>query len=145
MPIGGGGVARAERVAPDPACQLLDIMADPQVYRERLDTLDAKTEALDAKKAEHAAEHKRLNDLRAELEIREKAVEKRETDAGERVASADAKDTKLTEREAAVKDRWVECRQVETENRRQADKLEARAKALRDAAELLLQHDAMES
>ncbi len=33
---------------------------------------------------------------------------------------------------------------METENRRQADKLEARAKTLRDAAELLLQHDAME-
>ncbi len=48
MPIGGGGVARAGRVAPDPASQLLDIMADPKVYRELLDTLDAKTEALDA-------------------------------------------------------------------------------------------------
>ncbi len=43
-----------------------------------------------------------------------------------------------------MKDRWAEYRQVETENRRQADKLEARAKALRDAAGLLLQHDAME-
>ncbi len=43
-----------------------------------------------------------------------------------------------------MKDRWAECRQVESANRRQADKLEARAKALRDAAELLLQRDAME-
>ncbi len=73
-----------------------------------------------------------------------KAVEKREAQVGERETAAGVKDTKLTEREVAVKDRWVECRQVETENRRQADKLEARAKALRDAAELLLQHDAME-
>ncbi len=43
-----------------------------------------------------------------------------------------------------MKDRQDECRQVETANRRQADELEARVKVLRDAAELLLQHDAME-
>ncbi len=59
-------------------------------------------------------------------------------------ANADTRNARLAEREAAVKNRQAECRQVETENRRQADKLEARAKALRDAAELLLQHDAME-
>ena len=58
-------------------------------------------------------------------------------------AIVDTRNAKLAEREAAAKDRQVECRQAETENKRQADKLEARAKALRDAAELLLQHDAM--
>ena len=59
-------------------------------------------------------------------------------------AIVDTRNAKLAERETAVKDRQAECRQVETENKRQADKPEARAKALRDAAELLLQHDAME-
>ncbi len=48
MPMGGSGVARAGPAWPDPARQLLDIMADPQVYRERLGNLDAKTEAPDA-------------------------------------------------------------------------------------------------
>ncbi len=89
-----------------------------------------------APKAQQATRHAELNAREKEIDARVKAAKKREGDVAEREAAGDAKDAQLAESETAVKDRQAECRQVETENKRQGDKLEARAKALRDAAEL---------